>query len=237
MRIAICDDENSQINVLESYVIELTTDQNIIIEDFYSGEELLKQYTLENNPFDIIFLDMELKGINGIDTAREIRKKDNKVIIIFVTSYSKYVYDSFEVVPFRFLVKPVSIHDFTEVFKLAQERFRTVNGPFVFFSKGKTITLYCDDILYFESFKREVFINTKMDRFSFYSKLEQVYERVQDYNFIYPHKSFIVNIRYITVFSTNEIILSNNTVIPVSRQKSQKVREEYLKYSSRSLQL
>ena len=115
MNIAICDDNKEYINMLEKYILDKNA-PDITCDAFYSGEELIKTYNIGDGNYDVIFLDMEMNVLNGIETANIIRKSDKHVIIVFVTSHTKYMQYCFECSPFRFLVKPVSDSDFDKVF-------------------------------------------------------------------------------------------------------------------------
>lgn len=116
-RIAICDDELSQITIVEDYLtrFSIKTDTEFHIERFSSGNELLKKYYNEKSPFDLVFMDMEMPGRNGIETAEEIRKiPDRNVIIAFITSYPEYMQDSFDVQASQYLTKPISYELFEQ---------------------------------------------------------------------------------------------------------------------------
>lgn len=116
-RIAICDDEVGQIKIISDYLarFSIKTDIEFKIERYTSSNELLKKYYNEKSPFDILFLDMEMPGRNGIETAEEIRRlPDRNVLISFITSYPEYMQDSFDVQASQYLTKPVSYELFEE---------------------------------------------------------------------------------------------------------------------------
>ena len=127
-RIAICDDELSQITIVEDYLtrFSIKTDTEFHIERFSSGNELLKKYYNEKSPFDLVFMDMEMPGRNGIETAEEIRKiPDRNVIIAFITSYPEYMQDSFDVQASQYLTKPISY----ELFEQKLEKMLACQNP------------------------------------------------------------------------------------------------------------
>ena len=116
-KIAICDDELNQIKIVSDYLtrFSIKTDTEFQIERFTSGNELLKKYYNEKSPFDIIFLDMEMPGRNGIETAQEIRNlPDRNVLIAFITSFPEYMQDSFDVQASQYLTKPISYELFEQ---------------------------------------------------------------------------------------------------------------------------
>ena len=114
MRFAICDDEQQHINILTDY-FATHKDYHIETEAFESGEALLEAYQIQGSRFDALFIDMEMGGMNGIETANAIRAIDERVIIVFVTSHEEYAIDCFQCSPLRFLGSSrisVGIHPF-----------------------------------------------------------------------------------------------------------------------------
>ena len=122
MKVAICDDELSCCGTLESYLLKISKkyiNLAVDIDVYQSGEEMLRMVEEEEVKPQILFLDMEMAGMNGIETARKLRNKDRSMLIIYVTSYDKYTMDSFEVSPFRYLLKPVDYEKIEQVFSAA----------------------------------------------------------------------------------------------------------------------
>ena len=115
MRIAICDDEKNIRELIGNKVAKQYPDAKIVF--FSSGEELL----LSEEKIDILFLDIQMNGKNGMETARQLRKKDKKIIIIFVTAIEDYVFQAFDVGAFHYLVKPIEDAKFADVLYRAAE--------------------------------------------------------------------------------------------------------------------
>lgn len=115
LNIAICDDNTEHINILEKYLFEIS---NIKIEcDVYqSGESLIDAYKNNVERYDVVLLDMEMEELNGIETANLIREFDEHIIIIFVTSHSEYMKESFQCQPFRFIEKPLDYDELKKIF-------------------------------------------------------------------------------------------------------------------------
>ena len=121
MQIAICDDEK---NIRELICDKVKTQFPEAEIDFYSsGDELL----LSDKPMDILFLDIQMSGRNGMETARELRKKDKRTIIIFITATEEYVFQAFDVGAFHYIVKPIDDEKFTDVLCRAVEEFEKKN--------------------------------------------------------------------------------------------------------------
>ena len=106
MRIAICDDDVKLTRELKTVIYRYANEHryDFVIEEFYSGESLLKSDLV----FDIILLDYKMNNLNGLDTAKQLRTRSTTNVIIFITSYTHFVFDAFKVNAFRFLVKPIT---------------------------------------------------------------------------------------------------------------------------------
>ena len=122
MKIAICEDDIKTQSLLESYLEEYPADLEWKI--FSSGEELLAHIKEDKDYFSLYFMDISLPGIDGIQTCAQIRKRDQKALIVFVTDYKEYVYEVFQVLPFRFLIKPVKKEAFSKVLREAADFLR-----------------------------------------------------------------------------------------------------------------
>ena len=110
-RIAICDDDSLQVSNLENQISRYFDELNIQyeIDGYYKGDRLVKSMREQMDNYQLIFLDIEMEIINGIETAKLLRNLDKNFILIYVTSYEQYALESFEVSPFRYLIKPVSL--------------------------------------------------------------------------------------------------------------------------------
>lgn len=121
MRIAICDDEKNIRELIANKVEKQYPDAEIIF--FQSGEELL----LVDESIDILFLDIQMSGIDGMETARELRKKDKSVILVFVTAVEEYVFQAFDVRAFNYIVKPIDDGKFSDVLHRAVDEWSSQN--------------------------------------------------------------------------------------------------------------
>ena len=161
MRIAICDDEKNIRELIGDKVVKQYPEAEIVF--FSSGEELL----LSDSHIDLLFLDIQMSGRNGMDTARELRKKDKNVILIFVTAVEEYVFQAFDVGAFHYIVKPINEAKFMDVLRKAvdeldskrkdvnetEERYLMIN------SGGVHTKVIFDDIVYAEIFNRKIVIH------------------------------------------------------------------------------
>jgi len=233
--IALCDDETKYLDFYETKINEIANKHHLLVDiiRFKNGESLL--FYLEDNPnkFEIIYLDILIGGMTGIETAMRIRKFNEFAKIIFLTSTESFVYNAFEAKASNYLIK--SFHDdkFETVF------LSTVNSLNRFLSKEvirfksqqEEIAFNLSDITHFESFKRLVIVNTSnKEVHEFYYKLSDLIVGLQDKGFILTHRSYLVNLAYIKTISTNELTLKNNVIIPISRKLLKSVKQSFIEY-------
>ncbi len=233
MKIAICDDNTEYIVSFEEYLSHLKT-PNLQYDTFLCGEELIAKYKRFNNEYDAIFLDMEMEGLNGIDTANRIREWDKHVIIVFVTNHTKYMQQSFECQPFRFLVKPMSFEQFKSVLTEVSKKICEERTTVVFSEKRNTIRLFCEDILYFESQGHWTIIHYKEGIYKICKSISHIYEEIDKNQFSKTHKSFIVNLEHVKEIHERDIVLYNcNALIPVSRTYKKELMSNFIGFKER----
>lgn len=232
LKIAICDDEDNSISILSDYINKIKN-YNVNITEFKSGEDLLQEYEKSNEKYDIIFLDMEMEQMNGIETANKIREQDRNTIIIFVTSHKKYMEHSFECRPFRFLVKPVDFMKFRDAFIKACETIE-LEHPYLIFQDGRNIIrLLYEDILYFENRSHWVYIYTFDSEYKTYMTFAKLLKQIDMRQFVITHKSYIINLNYFKELCRNDIKLRNGFVIPLSRNYKNEVKLKILYFKQR----
>ena len=194
MRIAICDDEKNIRELIGNKVTKQSPEAEIVF--FQSGEELL----LSDKHIDILFLDIQMSGRDGMETARELRKKDKSVILIFVTAVEEYVFQAFDVGAFNYIVKPIDDEKFKDVLLRAVEelsiRGREVREPeasYVMINNGGVHTkVMIEDIVYAEVFNRKVVIHKLDDEIEYYGKMSDL-EAVAGDSFFRPHRAYLLN--------------------------------------------
>lgn len=235
VNIAICDDNTKHISILENYLFEIS---NIKIEcDAYqSGESFVNAYKNNIERYDVIFLDMEMKELNGIETANLIREFDEHIIIVFVTSHSEYMKESFQCQPFRFIEKPLDYDELKKVFFDIKDKLSKKRKVFSFTENKTKVRLFCDDILYCESQAHWVWINTKDKSYKICKTLSDLYEQLDKEMMFQVHKSFIVNFNYIfTIKESNIQLYHCDKLIPISRSYKKAFLEEYTNFTERNL--
>lgn len=208
MRIALCDDNTDWLNIEKQYVDSLN-DSSLIYDVFNNGEALIDEYKKKGNIYDIIFLDMEMNLLDGINTANMIRSMDRRVLIIFVTSYKKYMQKSFECLPFRFLLKPLDFKEFKDALFQAINSIEEDRQALSFTVERDVIRVLYEDILFIQSIDHRLCIKTvdKVVYQTYTFNMAEIQERLIDTRFVKVHKSFIVNISHIQKISNKFITL------------------------------
>jgi len=233
MRIAICDDEKNIRELIANKVTKQYSEAEIVF--FSCGEELL----LADKSIDILFLDIQMSGRNGMDTARELRKKDKDVILIFVTAVEEFVFQAFDVGAFHYIVKPIEDAKFIGVLHKAvdelsskckdvneeKERYLMIN------SGGVHTKVVFDDIVYAEVFNRKIVIHKLNDTIEYYGKMSDLESLVGD-SFFRPHRAYLINFKYVEKYDASTIYLEKGSVL-MAKQNYPEFVKRYMKYIQR----
>lgn len=236
IKIAVCDDDLKFVGAIQEYLEQLAKEEHfeLEIECFLSGNELIREYEKEVL-FDLIYLDIEMNGADGIETAKRIRQKDYHVLIVYISSHEEYLRQLFEAEPFRFLSKPVEYQAFRAVFRQAAERIFEQQSNYFHFKTGKTmVKIPCKDILYFESAGRKVIVHTIQHSYEYYNKLNEIEESLKDMRFVRIHKAYLVNIDNVEAFQYERVAMSDGTILSISQKNRPRIRSEFWKYYNNS---
>jgi len=234
LNIAICDDVQSDRMQIESFINDFCSRENfrtnrIIFED---GESLVRYY-MEGNPrFDIVFLDIYMTGLNGLKSAEQVRKFDSECKIIFTTSSTEHALISFSVFPFNYLVKPITKKVFESVFNRALEKINNEIQKNLSIKIGsKIFSLPYKDIMFIESNAKVVNVHMATSNpFSYISKLDDLESQINDKRFIRCHKSFLVNMDYISCVENYTFKLINNTQTPITQRHYVSIKKAFYDY-------
>lgn len=233
MTIAICDDNITICAKFEKIVAELKeeTGDDIIVTAFYCGEKLM-ECIKNGNSFDLIFLDIELASINGVQVGQFIRQEldDYTTKIIYISSKDSYDRQLFDVQPLHFLSKPLQKAEIIADIKLAGKILGRENNLFAFKIGNETRKVLIDKILYFESSAKKIKLVTTKDSIEFYGAVATIPDRVKGHRFIQPHRAFVVNYEFISSINGTEIVMVNGDKIPISRNRAKDIRAHHLAY-------
>ena len=215
MLIAICDDEPLFCEQLKEHIYSYSNKYNLdtVVEIFNNGKQLLN-----NAHFDIIFLDYQMPGINGLQTARELRKNNIQCTIIFLTSFPEIVYETFQFDTFRFLIKPLNTNKLYEALDSYRKKIDTYY-PISVISNGTALKISTKDIIYIEADGKNSIIRLLNQSIHCPKTLAKVYSLLPTNCFFKPHRSFVVNFLYIDSYNKNHIKFTNGEYAKISRDQ------------------
>lgn len=226
--IAVCDDESVILDYYKDLIQKISEKKKLEIrlETFLSAESLL--FHLSNRPgtIDILYLDIKMVEINGISAARHLRELGCEAEIIFLTAHQKYVYDSFEVRPFRYLLKDtMNQTEFEDVFIKAIERC-SEHQKDIYLLQTSNITLRLDfrKISFLEVFSKNITIHYMNEEYSFRGTFSYICSEFEAHGFIKISQCYCVNFEYIQVADNDYIVLTTGLTLPISRRYKKEVK-------------
>jgi Response regulator of the LytR/AlgR family len=228
--IAVCDDipiECADIaKQIETILKQSNTD--FMIKKFFGGLELIQS----RESFDIIFLDIKMPNINGMELAKQIRKQGRQSLIIFITSASEYVFDAFDVEAFQYLLKPIQTDKLKNVLEKATKKMQIdANIDFLMISANRQIQkVFLKDILYIESIGRIAKIHCNNGTLETYEQIGILEDKLSDKFFFRCHKCFLVNLNFVDAFNKTEVRLENGEKIMLAKRRYEDFQKAILSY-------
>ena len=232
MNIAICDDNLQVIGTFEKIVDDCFLGQHnqYACESFLSGEELLQDISQNTKKYQVYIMDIEMRELSGIETALKIREQDPNCLIIFATSHHELMQEAFDVIPFHFLVKPIDEEKAKRTLLRAFDMLEHAKKIFSFKSGKTTVTLNYEDIVFFESDKRKIYVQTETEKYEYYGTIRDIVDEVSPLMFSQLHHSFVVNMSKVVTMEKDGIRLRSGVHIPVSKTYYQSFNAAYKNY-------
>lgn len=233
INIAIVDDEEIQVELLEKYVKIWANkkDIRVITEVFYNGESFQFSWSMDKT-YDVLLLDIEMPGINGVELAKKIRKEDNLINIIFITAITDYIGEGYDVEAINYLIKPIDEKKLYECLDKAFEKTPKEEKITLIEEQGEIHRILQKDILYIESFGHNVEINTIDKKYNIRKNIGIMEKELDENNFVRCHRSYIVGLQHIKRIGKDNIELDNGEIVPVSRRQYVNVNKVFIQYYS-----
>lgn len=232
LKLAIVENDEKHINALQALLKKWNTQHPNItlkIDVFLSGKPLINT---EINQYHLIFLDIELDELSGLDIAHALRDKNFQGEFVFLTSYQEYVYEGYDVRALNYLLKPIKYEKLHTILSYVQEKNEET---YFYYRKGTSIlTIPYHDILFFSSCNQYVEIYTKTSTYKIRESIKNIIPHLPP-RFVQCHRTAIVNLYYIDKLDGNEVYLTNQTVLPISKTFLQTMRKEFLNFLTKRL--
>lgn len=229
MKIAVCEDEEAHLEKFSSMLSSWSSQRGVDVDcsNFKTAEALLMLWG--DVIFDVLILDIEMGKMTGMELAKTIRRMDEDVTIIFVTSHTSYSLEGYEVNPLHFLTKPLDENKFYTVLDKALAIYNLKNeGQLIVNTADGAKRLVSDRILYISMYSHDANICTVSDSFSIRATARELMEDLPSH-FLSCHRSYIVNMMKVDCVFSDYLVLLNKTEIPISRGHSKEVRDYFMR--------
>lgn len=229
MRIAICDDCKTDVLTLSELILSHPKIKEEDVRLFYTGEKVLSSLK-GGEVFDIIFLDVDMPGINGIELGMKIREITQDTYIVFATNYSEYAIDAYDCEAFHYLLKPLVPGKVKKVLDSLIRAYQKSHAEYSIKTKSGYVNIPLINLYYVECFKKHLIFHMKDKTIEVPGKLSDAYKFLTDYDFCQVHQGYIVNMRKIINMDKLGIYLDNEKIVPISQRKKAEVLARYAEY-------
>ena len=229
IRIAICDDEKHMSDHIRAMASDFFRKKNreIQLRTFLSGEELLNY----DGQIDILFLDIQMNGVDGLETARKLRAGKFRGFLIFITVLKEMVFQSFEVQAYDYLVKPVDEKQFGKTMERLYASMQNASEDSLLVQQGYEGRIVPkDEIVFFEVIDRKIYLNLASGEIiDYYERIENL-ETKLDGHFFRCHRSYLINLKHLKGYKNGTACMDNGKEVPVSRLRSREFSGVILQY-------
>lgn len=230
IEIVLVDDEQLQLDYMQKLVQQAVASLAIQIEvhQFLSGEAFL--FALEDHPnWQLAFLDIEMAELNGMEVAHIVREKAPDLELVFATAYAEYAIEGYAVQALDYLLKPISLEKVTRVLTRFLEEQPTEAIYIIVEIDGQPIRINLDDLIYAEANVGEVKLVLSDQTLSLKMSLTD-FEKKLDDRFVSTHRSYLVNLQYVSRLLKTDVALNNGEMVPLSRRRAKEVQAAFIAY-------
>ncbi len=230
-KIAIVEDEKEASDTLKKMIEEYQKkdqENHFSVVSFSSASSFLFEY---NGSYDLIFMDIEMPGLNGMEAAKQIREKDNHVLIVFVTNMAQYAVEGYSVHAYDFILKPINYPRFSMKFeRICNELTHQNNDHFISIQVKKEVKrIRVDDIRYIEVLNHDLILHMNKECMKFRGTMKEIEQKLHEENFSRCSNSFLVNLKYITGLKGDFVLLGEES-LRISQTKRFSFLSDYALY-------
>ena len=233
MKIAIVDDEKSIRSYLQEKIKQCKyfEEEECEVQCFENGEAFLRTKIEE---IDILFLDVEMPGINGMDLAKKLREEKCNAILVFITAHAQFAIEGYEVSAFRFLMKPIQEEKLEETFFALYKAYKRSRRKIVLRAGCIEYIFYLNEILYMESMRNRVIVTCKDKQVVIDGPLQAVYEELREDGFMKTHRCYIVNMDQVAQVTTHMIKFGEDHYVPLSKTHKSRFLKELREFRGKA---
>ncbi len=222
MRVAVCDDEEIFQEQIRNLIDKIYNSMDVIVDVFSEGKQLLERF--DANPYDVIFLDIEMPSMDGITLAKKLRQRSENIFIVFLTSHVEYALEGYEVNALRYLTKPIREDKLREVLKYVMDK-NTAKRQLMIKSEGEELRLNVADVLYFEAQNQYVMIYLRGEEHLVRANMGDFEEQLREDGFFRIHRGYLISLAKVKKIVKSEVIMENGASLPVSRSNLKSLKE------------
>ena len=222
MRIAVCDDEEQFRLQLRDAIDKIYGSIDVIIDTFSDGRRLLERF--DANPYDVLFLDIEMPAMDGITLAKRLRERSENVFLVFLTSHVEYALEGYEVNALRYLTKPIREDKLREVLSYVMKK-NAGKRQLMIKSEGEELRINLSDILYFEAQNQYVSIHTNKEEHLVRANVSDFDTQLKDDGFFRIHRGYLISLLKVKKLVKTDVTMEGGAVLPVSRSNLKALKE------------
>ena len=226
LRIAICEDSLVDTDVLTA-LIEMSKIPHTL-DTFLSGDAFLEGYAKEK--YDLLFLDVFMEGLSGVQTAEAVREIDTQVVIVFTTTSDEFTREGYRLNAYKYLIKPLAYEDVVDALELAKLKHDKAQGAtLAIITDSEPVIIPMKDIIFIESSNRRSLVYTVGETYSTSMTIEALLKLLPSPRFLLSHRSFIVNLDHVDELE-EDFIMDNGEIAYIAVKNHQKVKRTYKNY-------
>lgn len=236
IKLSICDDQESILLLLQKFILEISNIEEIpmVLDSFQNPAILLERVKKNPQEYDLVFLDIDMPLVNGIELGESLKSINSDVIIIYITAHDKYAYSAYQIRAFHYLMKPINKDKLKETFL---EAVKLINKTTIqkdqeeitILNRGHGSHVPYNEIIYFEKNRNKVRVICKEKQYEYYITFKQLIKEIDKDQFVQCHQGYIINKEKISSYEKNTVILDQTIQIPVSKKNMNTIKKVFSK--------